>query len=117
LYRRLGGHETIAAVVDVFSRNVAVDPRLASCTSGVEPNLLRRRQIVILCALLGGPCSEPGSLSDLAATGAPPGAEQIELILGHLAAALTVCDVPAVLGAELLQLVAKTYYTAMNTEP
>jgi hemoglobin len=58
LYARLGGYDTIAAVVDEFLQNSAADPQLVRFAGGV--NLERRkrnRQLTLdyLSAAAGGP--------------------------------------------------------------
>lgn len=59
LYKRLGGYDAIAAVVDDFIGRMAADKSLARFFAGHSKDSLGRiRQLVVdqLCAATGGPC-------------------------------------------------------------
>ncbi len=63
LYARLGGYESIAAVVDDLLAREVRDPVVAPFFKGLEPaDLQRIRQHLVdqLCAAAGGPCFYPG---------------------------------------------------------
>jgi hemoglobin len=63
LYKRLGGYDAIAAVVDDFIGRMATDPQLSRFFVGHSTQSLQRiRQLVVeqLCAAAGGPCYYTG---------------------------------------------------------
>ena len=63
LYKRLGGYDAIAAVVDDFIGRMAGDPQLSRFFVGHSTESLQRiRQLVVdqLCAAAGGPCVYTG---------------------------------------------------------
>jgi hemoglobin len=63
LYRRLGGYDAIAAIVDGLFALLRADPRFARFALGRSTDShLRARQLLVdqLCALAGGPCVYSG---------------------------------------------------------
>lgn len=63
LYKRLGGYDAIAAVVDDFIGRMAGDPQLSRFFVGHSTESLQRiRQLVVdqLCQASGGPCYYTG---------------------------------------------------------
>ena len=63
LYKRLGGYDAIAAVVDDFIGRMASDPQLSKFFVGHSTQSLQRiRQFVVeqLCQAAGGPCFYTG---------------------------------------------------------
>ena len=63
LYKRLGGYDAIAAVVDDFIGRLATDPQLGRFFVGHSTDSLRRiRQLVVdqICEAAGGPCYYTG---------------------------------------------------------
>jgi len=63
LYRRLGGYDVIAAVIDDFLSRFGSDPRLARFGAGRSLDSRQRtRQLIIeqICSLAGGPCLYTG---------------------------------------------------------
>jgi hemoglobin len=59
LYRRLGGYDVIAAVIDEFLSRFGSDPRLARFGGGRSLDSRQRsRQLLVdqICSLAGGPC-------------------------------------------------------------
>jgi hemoglobin len=59
LYQRIGGYDTIAAVVDDFLKQLQADPAFARFGQGrSESSLVRGRQLIVdqICHLSGGPC-------------------------------------------------------------
>ncbi len=63
LYKRLGGYDAIAAVVDDFIGRMATDPQLSRFFVGHSTQSLQHiRQLVVdqLCAAAGGPCYYTG---------------------------------------------------------
>jgi hemoglobin len=106
LYRRLGGHEAIASVVDTLTRRLAGDGELAHYFARLDLEALRRHQVAFLDAALGGPHpAREGALLE-AHRGLGITARDFGLAHGHLAAALRACAVPEGLSAEVLARVA-----------
>jgi hemoglobin len=63
LYKRLGGYDAIAAVVDDFIGRMAGDPQLRPFFAGHSTESLKKiRQLVVdqLCEASGGPCYYTG---------------------------------------------------------
>jgi hemoglobin len=63
LYRRLGGYDVIASVVDELMHSFRNDPNLARFGAGRSLDSRQRsRQLLVdqLCALAGGPCVYTG---------------------------------------------------------
>ena len=59
LYRRLGGYDVIAAVIDEFLSRFRSDPRLVRFGGGRSLDSRQRtRQLIVeqICSLAGGPC-------------------------------------------------------------
>jgi hemoglobin len=59
LYRRIGGYDVIAAIVDDFFAAMRADPRFARFGTGRGTDSKQRAQqltVEQLCALSGGPC-------------------------------------------------------------
>jgi hemoglobin len=57
LYRRLGGYDVIAAIIDRVMQRMQMDPRFAQCRGGADSEQRGRHQLVgQLCELSGGPC-------------------------------------------------------------
>jgi hemoglobin len=59
-YDRLGGAEAIRAAVDKLYLRILRDDRLAPYFSGVDVARVKRHQVLLLCALLGGPQTYDG---------------------------------------------------------
>jgi hemoglobin len=106
LYRRLGGHEAVAAIVDVFSRRLAADGELARYFARLDLEGLRRHQASFLDAALGGPQAYRGATLRRAHQQLGITARDFRLVLDHLAVAISACGVPEALGAEILGYVA-----------
>ena len=63
LYRRLGGYDVIAAVIDEFLSRFRSDPRLSRYGGGRSLDSRQRtRQLIVeqICSLAGGPCVYTG---------------------------------------------------------
>ena len=63
LYRRLGGYDVIAAVIDEFLSRFGSNPGLARFGGGRSLHSRQRtRQLIVeqICALAGGPCVYTG---------------------------------------------------------
>jgi hemoglobin len=59
-YDRLGGVEAIRAAVDKLYARILGDDRLAHYFAGVDVARVKRHQVLLLCALLGGPQTYDG---------------------------------------------------------
>lgn len=63
LYKRLGGREGIALVVDDFVANAVADPRIKDRFAGLKPPEVARLKsnlADLICDATGGPCSYLG---------------------------------------------------------
>ena len=63
LYERLGGYDTLAAVVDDFLARLVKDDQLARLFGGISNDtndILRQRLVNYFCAHTGGPCRYTG---------------------------------------------------------
>lgn len=58
MYRRLGGYDVIAAVIDDLFARLRQDPKFARFSVRTLDSQRRSRQLLIdqICALAGGPC-------------------------------------------------------------
>jgi hemoglobin len=106
LYRRLGGHEPLVAIVDDFSRRALADGTLAPSFAGVDPEAVRRRLLAFLAAALDGPSTDPRTPLDLTGLGLGLTGDGGRAVGDHLAAALDACGVPETLAADVLERVA-----------
>jgi hemoglobin len=106
LYQQLGGHEPIAAVVDVFYRRAMADMELAPFFAHLDMEELRRHQASFLSWALGGPSAYRGRTLRIAHHGLGITERQFGLVAEHLAAALRACRVPEPLTEELIARVA-----------
>jgi hemoglobin len=116
LYRRLGGHEPLAAIVDVFSRRALADTTLAPAFVGVDPETLRRRQVALLVTILDGPVANPRPPIDPADLGLGPAGAEPRRVVRHLTAALHACGVPEALTVEVLERVTALHGPLTETE-
>lgn len=97
LYARLGGYDTIAAVVDEFLQTLASDPQMARFAAGM--NLERRkrnRQLTLdfLCAATGGPTLYLGQDMKTAHAGLEISASDWRVAMEHVERALAKFKVP-----------------------
>lgn len=91
LYKRLGGYDAIAAVVDEFIGRMATDPQLGKFFDGHSVESLRRiRQLVVdqLCAASGGPCYYTGRTMKASHEGLKITAADWDVAVKHLTATL-----------------------------
>ena len=102
LYRRPGGHEPLAAVVDVFYRSILADAELAPFFAGADMERLRHHQAAFLGAALGGPRTYAGRRIREAHRGLGITAHHFGLIAGYLDSALATCGVSLALRGEVL---------------
>lgn len=91
LYKRLGGYDVIAAVVDDFFGRFAKDESLAPFLGGVNASAgarVRQHFVDFFCAKTGGPCLYNGKDMKTTHTGLPIGEAHFESVMRHFAAAL-----------------------------
>ena len=91
LYKRLGGYDAIAAVVDDFIGRLATDPQLSRFFVGHSTQSLQRiRQLVVeqICAAAGGPCFYTGRSMKESHAGMGITQAEWEVALKHLTATL-----------------------------
>jgi hemoglobin len=91
LYKRLGGYDAIAAVVDDFIGRLATDPQLAKFFDSHSTDSLKRiRQLIVdqLCEATGGPCYYTGRTMKVSHDGLKITQAEWELAVKHLTATL-----------------------------
>lgn len=91
LYRRLGGYDVIAGVVDDFLERFRKDPRFARFGTGRSLDSIQRaRQLIVdqMCALAGGPCIYTGRDMKTSHTGLGITEAEWQLNMEYAAAAL-----------------------------
>jgi hemoglobin len=109
LYKRLGGYDAIAAVVDDFFGRLAGDPLFARFFMGHSTQTKARiRQLTVdqLCAITGGPCVYIGRDMKTAHAGLGINEAEWETSVKHLAATLDKFKVPQKEKDELIALAA-----------
>ena len=106
LYKRLGGYDAIAAVVDSFVPRMVKDPMLAKYFVHSESTLMHIRQLVVdqLCWATGGPCVYIGRDMKTAHKGLGITAAEWDQAVKHLVATLDQFKVPAREKDELLKI-------------
>ena len=106
LYKRLGGYDAIAAVVDSFVPRMVKDPMLSKYFVHSESTLMHIRQLVVdqLCWATGGPCVYIGRDMKTAHKGLGITAAEWDQAVKHLVATLDQFKVPAREKDELLKI-------------
>jgi hemoglobin len=106
LYKRLGGYDVIAAVVDNFVPRLVKDPMLARYFVHSQDTLMHIRQLAVdqLCAATGGPCIYIGRDMKTAHKGLGISGAEWDTAVTHLVAALDHFKVAAREKDELLKL-------------
>ena len=97
LYRRMGGYDVIAAVIDEFLRCFGSDPGLARFSGGRSLDSRQRtRQLIVeqICSLAGGPCVYTGRDMKTSHAGLGITEADWEANLHHASAALEKYGVP-----------------------
>ncbi|SFR44690.1 group I truncated hemoglobin [Halogeometricum limi] len=94
LYRRLGGRDAIAAVVDEFYDRVLADDRLRPFFEDVDMAAQRAHQTQFLAAVTGGPVDYDGAEMDRAHAHLDIDHEDYDAIETHLDDALGEFEVP-----------------------
>jgi len=105
LYKRIGGYDVLAAVVDEFLRSLSSDPRMARFTASYESRK-RNRQLTLdyLCAATGGPTFYLGRDMKTAHAGLGISADEWTMSLDHLQRALVKFKVAEPEGRDLVAL-------------
>ncbi len=91
LYRRLGGYDAIAGVIDEFLSRFRSDPRLARFGGGRSVDSRQRtRQLIVeqICSLAGGPCEYTGRPMKAAHAGLDINEAEWQATLQHASAAM-----------------------------
>ena len=107
LYKRLGGYDAIAAVVDNFVPRLVKDPMLGKYFVHSQDTLMQIRQLAVdmICAATGGPCVYIGRDMKTAHKGLGISAAEWDATVTHLVATLDQFKVPAKEKDELLKVV------------
>lgn len=107
LYKRIGGYDAIAAVVDNFVPRLVKDPVLAKYFVHSQDTLMHIRQLAVdqICAATGGPCVYIGRDMKTAHKGLGITAGEWDIAVKHLVATLDQLTVPAAEKDELLKVV------------
>lgn len=106
LYQRLGGHEPIAAIVDVLSRYILIDAELAHRFEHLDLEALRRHQAAFLGAAFDGPREYCRDTLRQVHQRLGITARDYRLFVDHFTSALRACDVPPALCTEVLERIA-----------
>jgi hemoglobin len=108
LYRRLGGREGIAGVVDAFVANALADPRIGPAFKSLPParvGPLKTNIADFICENTGGPCSYGGRSMQEAHKGMKLAKEDVDACNAALAKALDDKGVGAAEKSEVMALV------------
>jgi hemoglobin len=98
LYKRMGGYDVIAAVVDDFFGRFGTDAQLAPFLGGINAAAgarVRQNFIDFFCAQTGGPCLYNGQDMQAAHTGLAIRDAHFEAVVRHFEAAMVAQDVGA----------------------
>ena len=120
LYKRLGGYDALAAVVDDFIGRLATDPLIAKFFAGHSKDSLGRiRQLVVdqLCAATGGPCVYIGRDMKSSHQGMGIGEAEWQAAVQHLVATLDKFKVPEKEKGEVLALVSTLKADIVEQKP
>jgi hemoglobin len=108
LYKRLGGYDAIAAVIDEFLVRLAADKQLSRFLVGMSDSSKGRlRQLAVeqTCQATGGPCVYIGRDTKTAHKGLGITGSDWELAVKHLTGALDKFSVPEKEKTELLGII------------
>lgn len=97
LYKRLGGYDAIAAVVDDFVPRLVTDQMLSKYFVGAsDESKMRIRQLLVdqICAASGGPCVYIGRTMKQSHKGLGISEAEWNSAAGHLVASLKKFNVP-----------------------
>lgn len=107
LYERLGGRESIAAVVEEFYDRVLADDRVNHFFEDADVSSLRAHQTRFLAAAAGGPVEYDGDDMEAAHAHLDVDDRDFDVIADHLDAALASFDVPETEREEVVAAVAE----------
>jgi hemoglobin len=105
LYGRVGGYDTIAALVDDLVARMAADPALARFTSGyAQDSRRRRRQLIVdqLSEAAGGPSYYTGRSMKVSHQGLGITETEWNAVVAHFVASMDRCGINKVEAGELL---------------
>ena len=105
LYKRIGGYDAIAAVVDDFVPRLATDPQLAKYFAGAGHDTkmhIRQLAVDFICYATGGPCVYIGRPMKTAHAGLGISDAEWEIAVKHFVASLEKFNVPKTEKDELL---------------
>jgi hemoglobin len=108
LYQRIGGYDTIAAIVDEFLQSLATVPEMARFSSSMNLDSRRRnRQLTLdfLAAASGGPTLYLGKDMKPSHAGLGISASEWKIAMNHIERALVKFKVPERESKELIALV------------
>ncbi|MCC6742915.1 MAG: DUF4440 domain-containing protein [Acidobacteria bacterium] len=108
LYKRLGGYDAIAAVIDEFIKRMDGDPKMKRFLAGLSQDSagkLRQHIVDQVCAAAGGPCIYTGRDMKTAHKGMGISEDDWNTAAGHLVAALDAFSVPEAEKKDLLAIV------------
>jgi len=107
LYKRIGGYDAIAAVVDNFVPRLVKDPMLAKYFVHSQDTLMHIRQLAVdmICNATGGPCVYIGRDMKTAHKGLNITGAEWDVAVKHFVATLDQFKVPAREKDELTKLV------------
>jgi len=108
LYERLGGYDSILAVVDEGIKNIAADKRINKFFAGANIPRLRRQLADQICVASGGPCIYTGRDMKSAHAGMGVQNRHFNALVQDLGKALKKFKVPAREQKELVALLAST---------
>ena len=111
LYKRIGGYDAIAAVVDDFLGRLAADQQLGRFFQGTSQDTVKKiRQHLVdqVCAGTGGPCYYMGRDMKTTHTGLGITESDWNVMVGHFLATLKKFNVPQKETDELVAVVATT---------
>src|SRR6185437_8748523 len=96
LYKRLGGYDVIAALVDEFSQTFVSDPRMARFLGMNLERQKRNRQLTVdyVCAASGGPVLYLGQDMKTAHTGLGITTSEWKIVMEHVQGAIVKLKLP-----------------------
>ena len=107
LYRRLGGYDVIAAIIDRVMERLRTDPRFARRTGGSTKDTEQRGRYMFvgqLCELSGGPCIYIGQDMKISQTGLGIAESDWKATMKHMARTLSELRVAPKESAEVIAL-------------
>ena len=107
LYKRIGGYDAIAAVVDNFVPKLVKDPMLAKYFVHSQDTLMHIRQLAVdmVCNATGGPCVYVGRDMKTAHKGLGITGAEWDVAVKHFVATLDQVKVPSKEKDELVKVV------------